>query len=217
MDTLAIYKQAWQNQPKDSQKISREEIFKMMQTRSSSIVKWIFIIGLLEFILLGFSFLLFDVNEEEKKVLEQLKEYGFPNLITFITIFYYGVILYFLFQFYSNYKKITTVDNTKKLMLNILKTRKTVKVYILFNLIIHAIFISLALTLVFLHGYNQAAANDFSIHITSTNLVYIILTLVIISIISVFIIWFFYQLLYGILLKKLYKNYKELIKLEELK
>ena len=44
--------------------------------------------------------------------------------------------------------------------------------------------------------------------------VFIIVQIVVIAI-MILILWFFYYLLYGILLKKLNKNYKELTKLNE--
>ena len=51
MDVLDQYKNAWDNQPQDIQKVSKNEILKLVKRRSSSIVKWIFIIGLLELII----------------------------------------------------------------------------------------------------------------------------------------------------------------------
>ena len=47
---LSNYKKAWKNQPEEENKISALEIYKMTQSKSNSIVKWIFIIGLLEFV-----------------------------------------------------------------------------------------------------------------------------------------------------------------------
>ena len=47
---LANYKKVWKNQPEEKNKISALEIYKMTQSKSNSIVKWIFIIGLLEFV-----------------------------------------------------------------------------------------------------------------------------------------------------------------------
>ena len=49
MDLLDNYKKAWDNQPEEKNKVSSIEIYKMAQSKSSSIVKWIFIIGILEF------------------------------------------------------------------------------------------------------------------------------------------------------------------------
>ena len=47
---LANYKKVWKDQPEERNKISSLDIYKMTQSRSNSIVKWIFMIGLVEFI-----------------------------------------------------------------------------------------------------------------------------------------------------------------------
>ena len=47
MDLLDKYKKAWKNQPEEASKRSTVEIYKLAQSNSSSIVKWIFIIGIL--------------------------------------------------------------------------------------------------------------------------------------------------------------------------
>jgi len=47
---LANYKKVWKDQPEERNKISSLDIYKMTQSRSTSIVKWIFMIGLVEFI-----------------------------------------------------------------------------------------------------------------------------------------------------------------------
>ena len=47
---LENYKKLWKNQPQEGKKLSAVEIYKMAHKRSSSIVKWIFIIGILEFL-----------------------------------------------------------------------------------------------------------------------------------------------------------------------
>jgi hypothetical protein len=51
MDLLDKYKKVWDNQPEEKSKLSALEIYKLAHSKSSSIVKWIFIVGVLE---LGF-------------------------------------------------------------------------------------------------------------------------------------------------------------------
>ena len=51
MDLLDNYKKAWKNQPEKPSKRSTIEIYKLAHSRSASIVKWIFIIGILEFVI----------------------------------------------------------------------------------------------------------------------------------------------------------------------
>ena len=55
MEELDLLKRAWQKDSHSYEQISEVEIYKMLHKKSSSIVKWILIISLLE---LGFGFIL---------------------------------------------------------------------------------------------------------------------------------------------------------------
>ena len=61
--------------------------------------------------------------------------YGVDNIMNPITILGYIILAYFFYRFFMNYKTISATDNAKVLMENILKTRRTVKQYVGFNLI----------------------------------------------------------------------------------
>lgn len=203
MDVLEKYKEAWDNQPENSNKVSKVEIYKMMKSKSSSIVKWIFIIGLIEFMIIGSSFFLFDMKENIKHYESiGLNEY----FMHFNTIAGLGIILYFLYRFYVNYKSISTTENTKSLMNQILNTRRTVRYYVLINLGYLAIFYVIAITLMI----NKQFTDLSTIHIVGIA----IASLIALAIMLV-LIWLIYQLIYGTLLRKLNRNYKDLAKLEE--
>ena len=211
---LSNYKKVWKNQPEGKNKISALEIYKMTQSKSNSIVKWIFIIGLLEFVFW------FAINYLGTKN-GALEPYEKLNLISFIdnvSYFHYVVVVLFLILFYRNFSLISTIDNTKTLMKNILLVRKTVKWYVYYNLINVVVFSIILNILIFntpdginiLSGIDNESFNQE--HMTS---VFIISQIVVIAI-MLLILWLFYYLLYGILLKKLNKNYKELTRLNEL-
>ena len=60
MDELELLKKDWETSSKNYREFNKEELYKLIYKRSSSIVKWIFIITLLEFgfwtlISLGFN------------------------------------------------------------------------------------------------------------------------------------------------------------------
>ena len=55
-----------------------------------------------------------------------------------MTVVNYVVILFFVYKFFKNYKTISSTDSTKKLMDDIISTRKTVQYYIWYNLIMIA-------------------------------------------------------------------------------
>ena len=51
MDDLDLLKEDWKKQEKSLPHLSYNEIYKMIWKKSSSIVKWIFVISILEFLL----------------------------------------------------------------------------------------------------------------------------------------------------------------------
>ena len=211
---LANYKKVWKNQPEEKNKISALEIYKMTQSKSNSIVKWIFIIGLLEFVFW------FAINYLGTKngALEPYEKLNLINFIDNFNYFHYVVVVLFLILFYRNFSLISTIDDTKTLMKNILLVRKTVKWYVYYNLIYAVVFSIILNILIFntpdginiLSGIDNGSFNKE--HMMS---VFIIAQIVVMAI-MILILWLFYYLLYGILLKKLNKNYKELTKLNEI-
>ena len=202
MDLLDKYKKTWENQPEEGNKFSAVDIYKMAKSKSSSIVKWIFIIGIIEFIGLNSMYFFIDLDE----AYAEYKKIGLEKFIYISNILFYIVILYFLIKFYLNYKKISTSDSTKVLMKKILKTRKTVRNYVLFNLVFMAL-----LTIIVI----VAEINFKSEELETKQIFLIILLTLVVTLVLLGVLWLFYQLLYGILLKKLNRNYKELAKLDE--
>ena len=209
---LSNYKKVWKNQPEEKNKISALEIYKMTQSKSNSIVKWIFIIGLLEFVFW------FAINYIETKNgdLESFEKLNIINYIDIFDYFHNVVVVLFLILFYRNFSLISTTDSTKKLMENILLVRKTVKWYVYYNLINVIVFFIIINILIFNtpNGINiiSGIENFDQEHMMT---VYIVAQIAAIAI-MILILWLFYYLLYGILLKKLNKNYKELTRLNEL-
>ena len=203
MDLLDNYKKAWTNQPEDINKVSSLEIYKLAHSKSSSIVKWIFIIGILEFIVLNSLYFFVDIEEAQK----EYEKLGLENFVFYSQIAAYFILFYFLWMFYQNYKRISTIDSTKVLMKKILKTRKTVRNYVLFNLGYMALVI-MTVTI--------ATINLSFDELNTKQLLLIIVSTLIASLLILGIVWLFYQLLYGILLRKLKRNYKELAKLDDI-
>lgn len=212
MDELELLKKDWKKQEGSFHQISENEIYGMLHKGSSSIVKWILIISVLELILwISISLLTNDDN-----YLKKLELYHLDTLMPVMSVISYGVILFFIFLFFKNYKAINTTDNVKQLMKNILKTRKTVKYYVWYNLGMTAI--SMIIVFIFQFMYDPSInkmINNASSNI-DPNTFYCIMLLVYAVVIIVFIglIWLFYRLLYGILMRRLQKNYDELKKID---
>ncbi|MGM0934140.1 MAG: hypothetical protein ACQEWD_11915 [Bacteroidota bacterium] len=212
MDELDILKRDWKQQEASLPKLSYNEIYKMLWKKSSSIVKWIFIISILELLFWGVLNILLSDGEFWKRMeIIHLKEFTVG-----VYVLSYAVTFYFIYRFYQNYKKISSTDDAATLMKNILTTRKTVKYYVGF------IIISTALTsLVYAYFtiFHHAATTEvtdpakYSFSITQ----WLVLTSAIIFGLAIFLgaLWLFYRLIYGILLNRLNKNYKDLKNLEE--
>ncbi len=201
MDQLELLKKDWKKQESTLPKLSREELTKLIHKKSSSIVKWLFIISVLELIVPNIPYLFIDHSE----AFESTKELGLFNFLRIFFTLFYVVIIYFIFRFYKNYKLICVSSNPKELMQKIIKTRKTVKHYIWFNLAV----IPVMAIAVFYKTFNS---QEFIEKIPEdTNMIIIWLVALLFMAIMIAIFWLFYRLIYGILINKLQRNYNELI------
>jgi len=200
-DELELLKKDWQKQSEALPKLTAEEIYPMLHKKSSSIVKWIFIISLVEFafwVLLSF----WPISKDGDDIIINAGLEMFFNYVVPIT--HLSILCFFIGWFYKNYRKIHSTDTARQLLKNILKTRKTVTYYIWFSIS----FLLVATTIAFVFTVqNDPEQQD-------KNLV--VLTLQFLAIIGLFValLWAVYRLVYGILMRKLTYNYKELKKLE---
>ena len=212
MDELEILKKDWKKEDSRYPKLTKDDFYTMILKKSSSIVKWIFIISILEFVFWTvISFALKDTEFNKK-----FESYNAENIMIPFIVLGYLILAYFFYKFFMNYRTISVTDNAKRLMENILKTRRTVKQYVAFNLIYLVVSAFLILGIEFnrdetmIATINNAAANGelfkfYAITIFAT-------TLVLAICIGLFLV--FYYLIYGLLLKRLNNNYRELKKLE---
>ncbi|CAM4046876.1 hypothetical protein [Gillisia hiemivivida] len=210
MDELDLLKRDWNKQQGNYPKLTYAQIYKMIWKRSHSIVKWIFYISLIELLAGTIINIIFSGD----KYWEDIEKNNLEEIITILYIVSYAITFYFIFRFYQNYRRISTTDDAATLMKNILKTRKTVKFYIGYVLI------STALTVVGMFGYMIIKHSNKDVESISKYafdtvdwLKFIGVSVLVLSIL-LGVIWLFYRLLYGILLKRLKKNYVELKKLE---
>ncbi len=204
MDELELLKKDWKKQEKNLPHIEAQEIYPILLKKSSSIVKWIFFISLGE-LALGVFLNVFLADSEYWKTVEDI------HLKNGFIVFYivsYAITLFFIYKFYKRYKAISTTDSAYLLMKNILKTRKIVKYYIFYVLASSAItaFVTFIFTLLY--------SSDFDNIREDMNWPKAIGFGLLVIIIFVVVLWLIYSLLYGILLKKLHRNYKELKRLE---
>lgn len=201
MDQLEKLKGVWQDQKNSAIQFTKSDIFSMIQKKSSSVVKWILIISIIEFILPNLI-LLFSDNTASKKL---YTTYGLNGIMLNYTILYVIIIIGFIYYFYKNYKNISADNSVKELLHSIILTRKTVKYYINTNLTLAAV-IGLH---VFYKVFNSTIFIDKLPE--NTNMLTIWVTAIILFAFVLLLFWGAYKIIYGFFLRKLNKNYKELL------
>ena len=199
MDELDILKKHWKENQKFP-KISQEELRSMIHKKSSSLVMWIFIISIFEFILLNVLSYALPINDTHTSA-------RMEKLIDNFDYLSIGISLLFIYLFYNNYRKIKVYSSSKDLMSQIIKTKKTVNYYIYINIFIVICGVGYSFLQVF---YDQSSDETPAMAAIIFIGLFVIMTLII-----TLVIWLFYKLVYGFLLKRLTKNLKELQKIDE--
>jgi hypothetical protein len=212
MDQLELLKQNWKQREQDHPKLSYTQIYNMLFKRSTSIVKWIFIISLLE---LAFWVGLYFVSP--KSSFEIIEKLGMKPFMIGFNIVHYVVVVVFIIIFYKNYIAIKVTDSTRSLMDSIIKTRKTVKYFVWYNVS------AFAFTLIIINYFYYTKSDVLLEALEETYgtvptgpefLTYFFVGQIVIGVILILLLILFYRIVYGILLKKLYNNYNELKKIE---
>ena len=209
MDELDLLKKDWNSESSEFKSYADSDIYPMLHKKSSSIVKTLFYISIAE---LGFwiliNFLPLVLSDRMKA---QLGDMTHSWIYITLNILSYGVIILFVYLLWKAHHAISVTDNAKKLMESILKTRKVIKYYVLYNLFIALI--SIPVSLYFTINEHPEISETVN---TASSAQLVILSLFTIGATAVFLflIWLFYKLIYGVLIKRLNRNYEELKKLE---
>lgn len=201
MDDLKKYKKVWQEHEHEDKRLDADTITKMIHSRSSSIVKWIFYISIIEIVVLTL------LNIFAKTDWDKWKDLGLYNFFIGISFITYIIPLLFIYLFYKNYKSISVTNNIKELIKSILKTRQTVKYYIFTVLAIIAFGVLYPFSVVI----KDPEYVDIIAKFGENGQLIVWGIVLLITIVALGVILLVYLLLYGILLKRLNANYKELI------
>ena len=209
MDELELLKNSWKKTQNNYPLYNYEELYKMIHKRSTSIVKWILIISIIELILITALDIFINKNPENDAILNKYHVYYIIKILTYL---HYFVILGFIYTFYINFKKINVADNLEKLMSDILFVKKITNYYIIYNLIVMAVTAVIYSIGAMMYDpvINQMVTNKNKL------MLYIGFGLGLVFSFSVLISCFYllYKLIYGRLIVKLTKNYEELKKLK---
>jgi hypothetical protein len=209
MDELELLKKDWNSGTAKFKNYSDADIYPMLHKKSSSIVKTLFYISIGE---LSFWLLAGIIPYFLSSNLKEKLDTSYENpLFLGSSILSYSVILIFVFLLYKSYKAISATDSAKKLMESILKTRRVIKYYVFFNLTL--IFLSIPLSIYFEYMENPEFHQQIVEASTNQMLVLYLFAVLVAGVILV-LLWLMYRLIYGVLLKRLNRNYGELKKLE---
>lgn len=204
MDELDFLKNHWQKEQHFPQ-IKAKEIQAMAHRSSSSVVKWIFVISILEFFLgWAISFLLPSI--EYRSTFEEV-------FVTVLEVVFYVVIIYFIYQFFASFRTIRNTKDTKSLLTSIIRSRAHVERYIKFNIYYFSVGIFTASCFTLYEKVVEDANGS-----TGRLVFYVfmfVLMMAIVSFFFIFIVRLYYRIVYGLLLKRLNKNYEELLQLEQ--
>ncbi|WP_432410581.1 hypothetical protein [Rasiella sp. SM2506] len=214
MDVLDTLKKDWQKQESTLPKLSYKEIYSMLLKKSSSIVKWIFIISICE--LLFWILISFLVPDSSREFNEQM---GLKTAFWILSALNYVVFGIFLYFFYKNYRAITVTSTIKELMKSILKTRNTVRYFVYYNIGSTALLLLGANLYFFFHKENLqqflAQTNDNYGKLSPEEATTLFFgAQFVVGLVFIGLLMLFYYLIYGILLRRLKRNYRELKKIE---
>ncbi|MFC6269082.1 beta-carotene 15,15'-monooxygenase [Frigoriflavimonas asaccharolytica] len=216
---LDQYKKTWQEQPIE-QKYSNAEIVKMLNKKSTNYIKYIVWISILEFaLILSLSiYYLFndDSSKDYYKILEKMGiknnaevVMNFEHLYFAMKIFVLIITAIFVGCFLFNYLKIRVESNLKKFILQIVKFKKTVNLFIFTNIIL------LVLYFVALAFFVFTTLETQNVDLPKETGIGLLVGLIVTTIFCVVLIWLYYRLVYGIIMKRLGAHLKQLKEIEE--
>lgn len=212
-------KKTWQQevQPKyDSQSIET-----MLNKSSRNYVKFILWISIAEFLLiLGLNIYYSFFGDYSGSFINILGKLGVKNstelqanfahlyfVLKTISLLLTGV---FVVLFYQKYKKINVESNLKKFILQIISFKKIVNTFIIANIALLVVFTAVLTVFTFRILAQQ------NIHLSHLTLIGFITGIIGMTLISTVLIWLYYRVVYGIVMKRLEGNLNELQNMERL-
>lgn len=211
---LDSFKKTWQEQPVQP-KYDSTEILQMLNRKSRNYVKYIFWISVMEFLFFSVLGLFYFFQDEEsdsfRKILEKLGaqeapeiETNFDHAYLAIKIISLLITAYFVLKFYQNYRKIKIEENLKGLIIRIIKFKRTVNAFILISIALLVAFTFIFTSFIFY------ILNSQNVQPSNSNLIIVIIGIIVSTILCVLLIWLYYRLVYGIIIRKLDRNLKQL-------
>ncbi|MDP9957882.1 hypothetical protein [Epilithonimonas hungarica] len=211
-------KKTWQDQT-ISDGYDQDEIEVMLNRKSRNYVKYILWISIAEFVIFGLiNFIaLFstDFHTDFTNILNKLQiknqsqvEFSLDRIYNWMKIISLLITGVFVIIFYRNYKKITIESNLKKFITHILGFKKAVNLFIFSNIILLLLFIGSFTSFIIFTIRQQ------NIKIDNPTFWGLITGVILSLLICIIIILLYYRIAYGIILKRLSRNLKQLEKID---
>lgn len=215
---LDDFKKTWQEPVLP--KYNTSDIESMLNKSSRNYVKYILWISIAEFlIILAANLYYIFLGEDTTDLMSVLGKIGIGNSDyfenTLIQLYFILKMISlaltggFVYLFYQNYRRISIESNLKKLILQIIKFKKTVQLFIIANIALVILF-----TLI-LGIFTFTVLVQQNIEISNPTLIGFITGLLLTMGLSVIIIWLYYRVVYGFILRRLGKNLQQLQNIEE--
>lgn len=216
---LEDLKSLWKNQP-IAEKYGNQQILEMLNRKSRHYVKYIFWISAAEFVI----FLLWGLwhvfeddstssfyNVLERLGVKQTQEIrmNFEHLYFLMKVISLMVSGYFVVKFYRNYRKISVEENLKQFIIQIICFCRTVKTFIVVNLLMMLLFMAVLAAFTF----NSVSAQN--INLTSAERTAFFTATGFSTAIALVMIWLYYRIVYGALVRKLEHNLAQLREMEK--
>ena len=201
MNELEELKKHWKTQ-KFERQFSKEELHAMLKKRSKNAVQWILNLSIAEFIFYLIFPLLVPDSFEYYSYYKGLNLFG---IAIGLTVLSYALLLFYIYVFYKNYKKINISDSVNGLLHSVLQARKAITQYIVINLLLLFSFLMIVIHRI-INDPNKIKELEAQ-NIDPNLLLFSLLTSFVLFLL---IFALFYYLVYGRFIKRLKKNAIEL-------
>ena len=212
-------KKSWQEQPVP-EVYQSSEIEAMLNKSSRNYVKYILWISIAEFLFFAavsiYSVFYTDQTSSFLHIIKKLGakityeiEKDFAHLFFFFKVLSLSITAVFVVLFYRNYKKINIENNLKNFILQIIKFKRTVNLFILTNIIV-LIFFAMVLTI-----FSMNILKLQEIQLQNATLIGIVVGAIVSVTIGLLLILIYYRVVYGIIMRRLGNKLQQLQKIEQ--
>src|SRR5574343_813623 len=203
------FKKSWQEQKPEVYQSS--EIEAMLNKKSRNYVKYILWISVAEFLFFA-AVNIFTVfgTKNDSSFMDLLQKLGvnvtnnieedFQHLYLLLKIFSLAITAFFVILFYKNYKQIDIENNLKKFILQIIRFKKTVNLFIITNIAVLVVFTAV------LTNFTMNVLRFQNVYLNNSTLAGFTIGILVSLSIGILLILLYYRIVYGIIMRRLDKK-----------